>query len=91
VRHNQWPCSHSGVANAGDVAKECATTDGRVARTFGVVEKRGHSSARIGAAGRVVVNLEQMDSDCIFMVIENRSSGSPFYLDQNSGCGRRVA
>ena len=28
-----------------------------------------------------MINLEQMDSDCIFMVIENRSSGSPFYLD----------
>ena len=31
--------SHSGVANAGDIAKECAITDGRVADTFGIVDK----------------------------------------------------
>ena len=46
--------SHSGVANAGDVGKECATTDGRVSHAFGVVEKCSRSSGRIEAAGRVV-------------------------------------
>jgi hypothetical protein len=46
--------SHSGVANAGDVTKECATTDGRVSHTFGVVDKSSRSSGRIEAAGRVV-------------------------------------
>ena len=46
--------SHSGVANAGDIAKECATTDGGVSHTFGVVEERRSSGGRIEAAGRVV-------------------------------------
>lgn len=46
--------SHSGVANAGDITKECATTDGRISHTFGVVDKSSRSSGRIEAAGRVV-------------------------------------
>src|SRR5512132_4575168 len=46
--------SHSGVADAGDIAKECATTDGRVSHTFGVVDKCSRSSGRVEAAGRVV-------------------------------------
>ena len=46
--------SHSGVANAGDITKECATADGRVSHTFGVVDKCSRSSGRIEAAGRVV-------------------------------------
>src|SRR4029079_13596914 len=46
--------SHSGVADADDIAKECASTDRRVSRAFGVVDKCGRSSGRIKAAGRVV-------------------------------------
>ena len=46
--------SHSGVANAGDITKECATADCRVSHTFGVVDNCGSSSGRIEAAGRVV-------------------------------------
>ena len=46
--------SHSGVANAGDIAKERATADGRVCHTFGVVDKCSRASGRIEAAGRVV-------------------------------------
>ena len=46
--------SHSGVVNAGDIAKECATADGRVLHAFGVVDKCSRSSGRIEAAGRVV-------------------------------------
>ena len=46
--------SHGGVVNAGDIAKECATTDGRVSHAFGVVDKCSRSSGRIEAAGRVV-------------------------------------
>jgi hypothetical protein len=46
--------SHSGVAIAGDIGKKCATTDGRVSHTFGVVDKCSRSSGRIEAAGGVV-------------------------------------
>ncbi len=46
--------SHGGVVNAGDIAIECASTDGRVFHTFGVVDKCGRSSGRIEAAGGVV-------------------------------------
>jgi len=46
--------SHSGVANAGDITKECASTDGRVSHTFGVVDKSSRSSGRIEATDRVV-------------------------------------
>jgi hypothetical protein len=46
--------SHSGVVNAGDIAKECATTDGSVSHTFGVADKCSRSSGGIEAAGRVV-------------------------------------
>ena len=46
--------SHSGVVNAGDIAEECATADGRVCHTFGIVDKCRRSSGRIEAAGRVV-------------------------------------
>ena len=45
---------HSGVANAGDITKECATADGRVSHAFGVIDKSSRSSGRIEAAGRVV-------------------------------------
>ena len=52
------PCQRSdncsGVVNASYIAKECATTDGRVARTFSVANKCSRSSGRIEAAGRVV-------------------------------------
>jgi len=46
--------SHSSVVNARDIAKECATADGRVCHTFGVVDKCSRSSRRVEAAGRVV-------------------------------------
>src|SRR5882724_13494604 len=45
---------HSGVANAGDITKECATADGRVSHAFGIIDKSSRSSGRIEAAGRVV-------------------------------------
>jgi hypothetical protein len=46
--------SHSSVVNARDIAKECATADGRVCHTFGVVDKCSRSSRRVEAVGRVV-------------------------------------
>jgi hypothetical protein len=46
--------SHSGVVDAGDIAKECATADGRVCHAFGLVEKCSCSGGRIEAAGHVV-------------------------------------
>ncbi len=46
--------SHSGVANAGDITKECDTTDGCVSHTFGVVDECSRSSGRIEAAAGVV-------------------------------------
>jgi len=39
--------SHSGVANAGDITKECATTDSRISHTFGVVDKSSRSNGRV--------------------------------------------
>src|SRR4029079_5041730 len=46
--------SHSGVADADDIAKECAITDGRVSITFCVADQCSRSSGSIKAAGRIV-------------------------------------
>ena len=46
--------SNGGVANAGDITKESAITDGRVSRAFGVIDERGRSGGRIETTGRIV-------------------------------------
>jgi hypothetical protein len=62
--------SDRGVANAGDITKECATADGSISRAFCVIEKRDGSGGRIETAGRIVE--ERCRSDC--RVLKSRAN-----------------